>query len=101
METKQPTMIDYMTLEDGEYQAESDDGGVQVGRESALGIATVRLRADYAAAPALLAMLIELRDAARAEIMARPGRKGFYTNRFADANIKVDEIIGKASEIED
>ena len=47
----------YLTLEDGEYQATSDGGGVTIDRESALGLATVRLRADYAAAPALLEAL--------------------------------------------
>jgi len=55
MATKQPKMIDYLTLEDGEYQATSEDGGIHVSRECALGIVTVQVRADYAALAKLVA----------------------------------------------
>lgn len=54
------TMQDWIVLEDGEYQAESDDGGVYVSRETGLGIATVRLRSDYAAVPKLVESLKSL-----------------------------------------
>ena len=53
----------------------------------------------HAAASDLLAMLIELRDAARAEIVCprRKGKPSIYTNRFLDANGKVDTIIARAT----
>ena len=54
-----PKTEPYLTLEDGEYQATSDDGGVTIDRESALGLATVHLRADYAAATKLVEALRE------------------------------------------
>ena len=57
MNQKHTSTEPYLTLEDGEYQVTSDDGGIEVDRESALGLTTVRLRADYAAAPALLEAL--------------------------------------------
>ena len=65
MATKQPKMIDYLTLEDGEYQATSEDGGIHVSRQYTSGIVTVQVRADYAALIKLVAAAIRLRAALR------------------------------------
>jgi len=63
MATKQPKMIDYLTLGNGEYQATSEDGGIHVWCRYTSGIVTVQVRANYVAPAKLVAAAIELRAA--------------------------------------
>ncbi len=101
MNQKHTSTEPYLTLEDGEYQVTSDDGGIEVDRESALGLTTVRLRADYAAAPALLDAVNDMLAWARREGLNMSGHPQSGWNECQRAGRAIALATGEAERCPD